>query len=237
MIRTHLLWKRCMFPAVTTQHSERHRSSKSTSDSKAILLVLDSSATRLVPKIDFCSLVNAIRATSNLILAMMVSLSSKFLLSIESRCLNSGTTSASPSPILIGRIASPHRAEFRAGQLQDPAALCTRRCRLAVPSRRRLTHSRQDPIARSSSGSSLLSSRLRCPNRRPGRGPPGPALHLPGRCSSVKPEPGPPSRRPRACARPGGARNSTNRQKNGASAALDPHPRPSTLNQPRAGRL
>ena len=43
-----------MFSAVTTQHSEPYRSSKSTSDSKAISL--DSSATRLVSKIDFCSL-------------------------------------------------------------------------------------------------------------------------------------------------------------------------------------
>ncbi len=42
---------------------------------------------------------------ANLILAMMVTLSSKLLLSIEPRYLNSSTTGASPSPILIGRIA------------------------------------------------------------------------------------------------------------------------------------
>jgi hypothetical protein len=42
----------------------------------------------------FYSFVNAIRA--NLILAMMVTLSSKFLLSIEPRYLNSGTTLSVP---------------------------------------------------------------------------------------------------------------------------------------------
>ncbi len=97
-----------MFSAFTTQHSEPYKleSSESTSDSQAIFL--DSSATRLVPKIAFCSFVNALRecyrANLNLILAMMVTvtLSSKFLLSIEPRYLSSSTTStgASPSPIL-----------------------------------------------------------------------------------------------------------------------------------------
>jgi hypothetical protein len=48
-----------------TQHSEPYKSSESTSDSQAIFF--DSSATRLVPKIAFCSFVNATRA--NLILA------------------------------------------------------------------------------------------------------------------------------------------------------------------------
>ncbi len=51
--------------AFTTQHSEPYKSSESTSNSQAIFL--DSSATRLVPKIAFCSFVDAIRA--NLILA------------------------------------------------------------------------------------------------------------------------------------------------------------------------
>jgi hypothetical protein len=69
---------------------------------RLVSIFLDSSATRLVPKIAFCSFVNAIRA--NLILAMMATLSSKFLLSIEPGYLSSCTTGASPgpSPILIG---------------------------------------------------------------------------------------------------------------------------------------
>jgi hypothetical protein len=68
-------------------------------------LVLDASATHLFPKKAVCSLVNAIRANPSLILAMMATLPSKFLLSNEPRCLNSGATGASPSPILIGGIA------------------------------------------------------------------------------------------------------------------------------------